>query len=150
MAFCDAPFGLSHFIQMYKETDTFERKYGSRVYLVPVSTKMKGKIGNIKVKVTLEHTTKAQGEVALYLYSFFNLGARVRLVVKATPRPLYPRERPGTHCTGGWVGLTTCLVGCEKFRPLTGIRSLDRPARSESLYWLSYPSPWYSSVYYEF
>ena len=25
-------------------------------------------------------------------------------VVKATPRPLYPRERPGTHCIGGWVG----------------------------------------------
>jgi hypothetical protein len=24
-------------------------------------------------------------------------------VVNATPRPLYPRERPGTHCTGGWV-----------------------------------------------
>ena len=22
----------------------------------------------------------------------------------ATPRPLYPRERPGTHCVGGWVG----------------------------------------------
>ena len=25
-------------------------------------------------------------------------------VVNATPRPLYPRERTGTHCTGGWVG----------------------------------------------
>jgi hypothetical protein len=25
-------------------------------------------------------------------------------VVSTTPRPLYPRERPGTHCTGGWVG----------------------------------------------
>jgi hypothetical protein len=25
-------------------------------------------------------------------------------VVNATPRPLYPRERPGTHCIGGWVG----------------------------------------------
>ena len=25
-------------------------------------------------------------------------------VVKATSRPLYPQERPGTHCTGGWVG----------------------------------------------
>jgi len=24
--------------------------------------------------------------------------------VNATPRPLYPRERPGTHFTGGWVG----------------------------------------------
>ena len=25
-------------------------------------------------------------------------------MVSTTPRPLYPRERPGTHCTGGWVG----------------------------------------------
>jgi hypothetical protein len=25
-------------------------------------------------------------------------------VVNATPRPLYPRQRPGTHCIGGWVG----------------------------------------------
>jgi hypothetical protein len=25
-------------------------------------------------------------------------------VVSTTPRPLYPRERAGTNCTGGWVG----------------------------------------------
>jgi hypothetical protein len=25
-------------------------------------------------------------------------------VVNATTRPLYPWERPGTHCIGGWVG----------------------------------------------
>ena len=24
-------------------------------------------------------------------------------VVNATPRPLYPRERRGTHCIRGWV-----------------------------------------------
>ena len=24
-------------------------------------------------------------------------------MVSPTPLPLYPRERPGTHCTGGWV-----------------------------------------------
>jgi hypothetical protein len=24
-------------------------------------------------------------------------------VVNATPRPLYPRERPGIHYIGGWV-----------------------------------------------
>ena len=38
-------------------------------------------------------------------------------VVNATPRPLYPRERPGTHCTGGWVGPRACLDGCGKSRP---------------------------------
>ena len=37
-------------------------------------------------------------------------------VVNATPRPLYPRERPGTQCTGGWVGLRADLDGCGKSR----------------------------------
>ena len=59
--------------------------------------------------------------------------------VSTTPRPLYPRERPGTHCTGGWVGPRAGLDGCGKSRTPTGIRSPDRPARSESLYRLSYP-----------
>ena len=27
------------------------------------------------------------------------------------PAVLYPRERPGTHCTGGWVGPRTGLDG---------------------------------------
>jgi hypothetical protein len=61
--------------------------------------------------------------------------------LNATPRPLYPRERPGTHCTGGWVGPRAGLDGCGKSRPPTGIRYPDRPARSESLYRLSYPGP---------
>ena len=59
----------------------------------------------------------------------------------ATPQPLYPWERPGTHCIGGWVGPRAGLDGCGKSRPPTGIRSPDRPARSQSLYWLGYPSP---------
>jgi len=33
-------------------------------------------------------------------------------VVHATPRPLYSRERSGTHCIGGWVGLTAGLDRC--------------------------------------
>jgi hypothetical protein len=37
-------------------------------------------------------------------------------VVNATTRPLYPRERPDTHCTGGWVGLRAVLDRCGKFR----------------------------------
>ena len=38
-------------------------------------------------------------------------------VVNATPRPFYHRERPGTHCIGGWVGTSSGLDGCGKFRP---------------------------------
>jgi hypothetical protein len=53
---------------------------------------------------------------------------------------LYPRERPGTHCTGGWVGLRAGLDRCGKSRPPNRIRSPDRPACSQSLYRLSYPA----------
>jgi len=61
-------------------------------------------------------------------------------VVNATPRPLYPRERPGTHCIGGWVRPRAGLDRCGKSR-LTWIRSSYTPARSESLYRLSYHDP---------
>ena len=33
------------------------------------------------------------------------------------PTPPYPRERPGTHCTGGWVGFRAGLDRCGKSRP---------------------------------
>jgi hypothetical protein len=49
-----------------------------------------------------------------------------------------PRERPGTHCTGGWVGPRASPDRRGKSRP-TGIRSPDRPARSQALNHLSYP-----------
>jgi hypothetical protein len=52
-------------------------------------------------------------------------------VANATPRPFYPRERPGTHCGPVWTG-------AENLAP-TGIRSLDCPARSD--YRLRYPGP---------
>ena len=41
-------------------------------------------------------------------------------VVSTTPRPLYPRERPGTYCTGGWVGPRAGLDVCGKSRPPPG------------------------------
>jgi hypothetical protein len=45
---------------------------------------------------------------------FLDLGARRGWVVSTTPRPLNPRERPGTHC---WVGPRVGLDMCEKSRP---------------------------------
>jgi hypothetical protein len=57
------------------------------------------------------------------------------------PAALYPRERSGTHCTGGWVGSRASLDTCGKSRPPpTGIRSPARPARSQSLYRIRYPA----------
>ena len=37
--------------------------------------------------------------------------------VNTTPRPPLPRERPGTYCTGGWVGLGAGLDRCGKSPP---------------------------------
>ena len=49
-----------------------------------------------------------------------------------------PRENPGIHCIGdGWVA-GSVWTGAENLAP-TGIRSPDRPARSEWQYRLSYP-----------
>ena len=55
------------------------------------------------------------------------------------PAALYPRERPGTHFTGGWVGPSAGLDGCGKSRPQRDSIP-DRPVRSQSLYRLSYPA----------
>jgi hypothetical protein len=68
---------------------------------------------------------------------FLNLGTRGGFVVSITPRPPLPRKRPGTHCTGGWVGPGAGLGRCGESRP-AGIRSSDLPARSETLYRLIY------------
>ena len=46
------------------------------------------------------------------------------------PAALYPRERPGTHSTGGWVGHQGRSGQVRKISPPIGIRSPDRPARS--------------------
>jgi hypothetical protein len=59
-----------------------------------------------------------------------DLGARRGWVVSITPRPLSPGESPGTHCTGtGWAP-GPVWTGVKNLSP-TGIRSPDRPARSQ-------------------
>ena len=63
------------------------------------------------------------------------------------PADLNPQERPGTHCTRGRVSTSSGLIRLRKISPPTGIRSPDRPARSQSVYRLSYrgpPSGWSS------
>ena len=51
---------------------------------------------------------------------------------------LYPRERPGAHCTGGWVGPGLVWTVAENLAPT--IPSPERPTCSQSLYLLSYPA----------
>jgi len=70
------------------------------------------------------------GGVEVQFYSFFNLGARRGGWSMSRPGRLYPEKTTGAHCIGDWVGL--------KDTPTRG-RNPDCPARSESLYWLSYP-----------
>ena len=41
-------------------------------------------------------------------------------VVKVTPWPFNPRERPGTHFIGVWVGPRESLVRCGKTRFILG------------------------------
>jgi hypothetical protein len=47
---------------------------------------------------------RPRGWVEVQPYPFMTSALRWEWVVSTTPRPLNPRERPGTHCTGGWVG----------------------------------------------
>jgi hypothetical protein len=61
-------------------------------------------------------------------------------LVKATPRPFYPREWPVNRSIGCWIGPSAGMEGCKKLAP-TGIRYLDSPARSKSLYRRSYRGP---------
>ena len=62
-------------------------------------------------------------------------------VLNATTRPLYPRESDPVPILyeSGWA-TGPVRTGAENLAP-TGIRSLDRPAGSDSLYRLSYLGP---------
>jgi hypothetical protein len=83
-----------------------------------------------------------RGSIALLI---FDLGTRWGWVVKVTPRPRFkPGEStPGTHCTGGWVGTRAGLDTDTRGKILCLCRGWnpDRPVRSQTLYWLSYPAP---------
>jgi hypothetical protein len=126
----------------------------SRMHLTRNGSRCKEKIQyNIYNYVTMicikrqSHNTpmEAQGERMYSSFSFTT--SALDEVVSVTLRPRYiPRERiPNTHCTVGWVGPKAGLdteVRRKILSPLPGFepRSPDRPARSQTLYWLSYPA----------
>jgi len=70
----------------------------------------------VKVKVTIEQATKpnrgSRGIAVLFLHPWRWMGGGGN----TTPRQLYPRQRPGPHCIGSWVGPRVCLDRCEKSR----------------------------------
>ena len=59
-------------------------------------------------------------------------------VVNSDAPGALPRKRTGTHCIGSCVGLRVDLDRCGKFPPPYRDSIPDRPARTESLYRLSY------------
>jgi hypothetical protein len=67
------------------------------------------------------------------------------------PAALYPRRKdPGTHWTGGWVGLRAGLDTEARGKILSPLPRIEppspgRPGRSQTLYCLSYPAPWIRS-----
>jgi hypothetical protein len=101
----------------------------------------------VKVKVSLTDP-KAQKEVEAQLYSF---------LISALERGGWPAPRPGRFTPvkdpvpivqeAGWA--PGPVLTCAKNLAPTGIflctRSPDRPARSQSLYRLSYPGPYETS-----
>ena len=100
----------------------------------------------IKVKVTLVQALrlctgrtahKRSRGIALH---FHDRGTRREWKVSVTPRPLFtPGKDPVLIVQeAGWAP-GPVWTGAENLTP-TGIRSSDRPARSQSLYRLSYPS----------
>ena len=86
-----------------------------------------------KVKITLEQAINTRGGEEVRFYSFFNLDARWRYLVKVTSRPLYPLERDTLPIVpeAGWAPELVCTVAANP--AATGIRSPDRPVRSKSL-----------------
>ena len=96
-----------------------------------------------KAPVKCHPRTVQEGPEREWRYSstLFNLVGSWGWVVNATPRPLYPHERDPVPIVqdGGWAP-GPVWTGAENLAP-TGIRSVDRPARSESLYRLRYSSP---------
>ena len=54
---------------------------------------------------------------------------------------LYPRERHGTHCTGGWMGRRAGLKRCGKSRPhRNSIPRTVQPVASRYTDWVTWPT----------
>ena len=101
----------------------------------------------VKVKCTLVQALRLctgrtahteSGRIALV---FLDRGTRRGWGVSVTPRPLFtPWRRPGTHCTGGWVGPRARLDRCGKSRPVQTYnrhRNVVEATNCPYVFWLS-------------
>jgi hypothetical protein len=86
----------------------------------------------VKVKVILEETTKAQSRIEIELYTFFNLGATWGVCDQGqVPAAFFPGKITGTHFKECWGGHQGVSERSAENPAHTGIRSPDRTARSE-------------------
>jgi len=93
----------------------------------------------VKVKCSRYRPGVAQRVCSGIALLFHDRGTRRGWVVSSTPRPHFtPRERPGTHYTGGWVGPRAGLDG----RKISSPPGFDPgpSSSSQSLYRLNYPA----------
>ena len=65
---------------------------------------------------TKHRRIKGKGKGSAYNRLQRSSALKMEVGVSTTPRPLYPRERPDTHCTGDWVGHRSGLDACGKSR----------------------------------
>ena len=94
------------------------------------------------MKLTLEQVTNLQRGVQVYSSTISLTSALDGVGSQRPGKTRYPLHRR----LGGPRGLSGRL---QKISPPTGIPSPDRPARSESLYRLSYPGPYiYNTRYF--
>ena len=80
--------------------------------------------GKVKVKCTLVQALRlctgrtahrwSRGVALLFHDQRHLKGVRGQ---RHAPAAIYPQERPGTHCTGGWVGPRAGLDRCGKSGP---------------------------------
>jgi hypothetical protein len=88
----------------------------------------------------------------MYRSTFFFISALVVGELSASsPGRFAPRERaPGAHCIGSWVNSRAGVDDVERRQILPvwrlELRSLGRPARSQSLYRLSYPGTRFQQI----
>jgi len=71
----------------------------------------------VNIKCTLVQAVRTIGRVEVYLYSFLVTVLEGVMGQRHAPATFYPREGPGTHCTGVWLGSRAGVDSCRKFRP---------------------------------
>jgi hypothetical protein len=120
-------------LQYINQPQSYQRLCGSSL----LSLRAGHFIISCKVKCSRYRPGVTQRVSRVIALLFHDRGTRIGVSGQQhAPAALYPLERPGTHFTGDRMGPRAGLDGRKISIP-------DRPARSQSLYRLSYPAHYY-------